>query len=60
METTRKFPRSMAEAFPQDRATWIEGPHRLGLCTRAGIVVGLVIVFAIAAAIVIVEGLRDA
>ena len=26
--TTRRHPRSLADAFPQERAQWLEGPTR--------------------------------
>lgn len=57
METTRRHPRSLAEAFPQDRAQWMEGPeYRLRWYEKAGVIVAVVALFAVAAAVVIVKG----
>lgn len=55
--TTRRYPRTLAEAFPDERATWHDGWQRPVTHNWAGR--ALAIAIGISLALVLVEGLAS-
>lgn len=56
MNTTRRFPRSLSDAFPSARAGSVQGPYRRPMAERIASVL-LAVVIGIAAAALLVHQL---
>jgi len=58
MDTTRRYPRSLAEAFPNERFAAVEGPYRRPGTADTPVVVGCVLAALALAVILVMERLQ--